>query len=256
MNEAVETTAAPAGRLPWLVPGLVIALALAAFAILIALGTWQVQRLHWKEGLIATIAERVASPPRPLEEIEAIYTRTGDVEYWPVTVTGRFLHQDERHFFATHRGRSGFYVYTPLQMADGRAVLVNRGFVPYERKEAATRTEGQISGDVTMTGLARDPLVEKPSSLVPDNDPARNIFYWKNWPEMVKTAGLDPSKMVPFFIDAGKAPNPGGLPVGGVTIIDLPNNHLQYAVTWYGLALALAAVVGAYLWRRRGREGK
>ncbi|RCS23373.1 SURF1 family protein [Phyllobacterium salinisoli] len=261
MKRAVETdqrhdNAAPAGRFPWLVPALIMTVALAVFAILIALGTWQVQRLHWKEGLVATIAERVASPPRPIDQVEAIYGRSGDVEYWPVEVTGRFLHQGERHFFATHQGRSGFYVYTPLQMADGRAVLVNRGFVPYDSKEAGTRAEGQVAGDVTVKGLARDPLAEKPSSIVPDNDPTRNIFYWKNWPEMVKTAGLDPSKMVPFFIDADTTPNPGGLPLGGVTIIDLPNNHLQYAVTWYGLALALAAVVGAYLWRWRSSSRK
>ncbi|KXF79463.1 hypothetical protein ATN84_00765 [Paramesorhizobium deserti] len=231
-------------------PWLVMLLSLAAFCVLIALGTWQVERLKWKEGLLATIAERVASAPRPLAEIETIYAKTGDVEYWPVTVTGRFHHQDERHFFATHQGSSGFYVYTPLEMADGRAVLVNRGFVPYEKKDAATRGLGQLAGEVTVTGLARNPLVEKPSSLVPDNDPAKNIFYWKDWSEMVRDAGLDPARTVPFFIDADTAANPGGLPVGGVTIIDLPNNHLQYAVTWYGLAAALAAVVGAYLWRR------
>ncbi len=71
---------------------------------------------------------------------------------------------------------------------------------------------------------------------------------------MAATAGLPTgAKVLPFFIDAGKAPNPGGLPVGGVTIIDLPNSHLQYAVTWYGLAAALAGVLGAWLWRSRKR---
>ncbi|GGB07931.1 SURF1-like protein [Brucella endophytica] len=235
------------GRFPWLVA----ALSLTAFCVLIALGTWQVERLKWKEALLATIAERVASVPRPLAEIEALYAKTGDVEYWPVTVTGRFQHQGERHFFATHHGQSGFYVYTPLEINDGRAVLVNRGFVPYDRKDAATRTEGQVAADVTISGLARNPLAQKPSSLVPDNDPAKNMFYWKDWAAMAQTAGLDPSRTVPFFIDADTAPNPGGLPVGGVTIIDLPNNHLQYAVTWYGLAAALAGVVGVWVWRRR-----
>ncbi|WP_420959796.1 SURF1 family protein [Brucella sp. IR073] len=241
-------TVAKRGGFPWVVA----ALSLAAFCVLIALGTWQVERLKWKEGLLETIRERVASASRPLAEIEALYAKTGDVEYWPVTVTGRFLHQGERHFLATHQGRSGFYVYTPLEIANARAVLVNRGFVPYDRKDAATRAEGQIAGEVTISGLTRNPLVEKPSSLVPDNDPVKNMFYWKDWAAMVKTAGLDPARTVPFFIDAGTAPNPGGLPVGGVTIIDLPNNHLQYAVTWYGLAAALAGVVGVWVWRRRG----
>nr|WP_245411685.1 SURF1 family protein [Phyllobacterium leguminum] len=235
-------------------PWAVAILSLAAFCLLIALGTWQVERLRWKETLLATIKERVASPPRPLDQIEALYAKSGDVEYWPVKATGRFLNQDERHFFATHQGQSGFYIYTPLQMADGRAVLINRGFVPYDRKNAPTRVEGQVAGEVTVTGLARYLLKGKPSSLVPDNDPAKNMFYWKDWAAMVETAGLDPARTVPFFIDADTAPNPGGLPVGGVTIIDLPNNHLQYAVTWYGLALALAAVTGVWFWRR-GQRG-
>ncbi|MEP9397089.1 SURF1 family protein [Mesorhizobium sp. KR2-14] len=224
--------------------------------VLLGLGTWQVQRLQWKEGLIATIAERVHLPPLPLAEAEAKFASTGDIDYWPVTVSGEFQHHGERHFFATHDGRSGFFVYTPLLLADGRYVFVNRGFVPYEMKDAATRPEGQVTGTVTVNGLARNPLAEKPSALIPDNDTAKNIFYWKDLGAMTATAALPPqAKVLPFFIDADKAPNPGGMPIGGVTIIDLPNNHLQYAVTWYGLAAALAGVLGAWLWRSR-RDGQ
>jgi surfeit locus 1 family protein len=234
-------------RNPWtaLVAGLV------GIAILIGLGTWQVERLAWKEGLLASIDQRIHSAPRPLADMERQFAETGDVEYWPVKVEGSFDHAGERHFLATYHGTSGFYVYTPLRLGDGRFVLVNRGFVPYERKDPATRPEGQLAGQVTITGLARNPLPEKPSLLVPDNEPDKNIFYWKDRDLMAKSAGLDPARLVPFFIDAGSAPNPGGLPVGGVTIVDLPNNHLQYAITWYGLAAALAGVLGAWLWRRR-----
>jgi surfeit locus 1 family protein len=103
---------------------------------------------------------------------------------------------------------------------------------------------------VALTGLARNPLAAKPSLLVPDNAPDKNIFYWKDRDAMASTTGLDPARLVPFFVDAGPAPNPGGLPVGGVTIVDLPNNHLQYALTWYGLAAALAGVLGTWLRRR------
>jgi surfeit locus 1 family protein len=163
-------------------------------------------------------------------------------------------HARERHFLATYDGQSGFFVYTPLKLADGRFVLVNRGFVPYDRKDSATRPEGQVAGLVTITGLARDPLAEKPSFLVPDNDPGKNIFYWKDRDLMARSAGLDPALLVPFFVDANNAPNPGGLPVGGVTIVDPPNNHLQYAVTWYGLAAALAGVLGVSLWRAVRRK--
>ncbi|MGB3391280.1 MAG: SURF1 family protein [Pseudaminobacter sp.] len=224
----------------------------AALVVLVSLGTWQVQRLHWKEALLATIDHRIHSAPLTLAEIEDRFAATGDVDYWPVTVSGEFLHEGERHFFATDEGRSGFYVYTPLKLADGRIVLVNRGFVPYDNKDPATRSAGQIAGEVTITGLARNPLAQKPSLMVPDNDPAKNIFYWKDRDTMAATAGLpSDAGLVPFFIDADDTPNPGGLPVGGVTIVDLPNSHLQYAVTWYGLAAALAGVLGVWLWRSR-----
>lgn len=231
---------------------LLVLLGLAAFAALLALGTWQVQRLHWKEGLLATIDARVASPPRPLADIEMLLADTDDVDYRPVAVAGTFRHEGERHFFATHKGQSGYFVYTPLALDDGRLVFVNRGFVPFDRKDPATRAEGQVAGRQEVAGLARNRLDAKPNSFMPDNDTAGNVFYWKDLDAMAASAGVGaPGDYLPFFIDAGDAPNPGGLPVGGVTLIDLPNSHLQYAVTWYGLAAALAGVLGAWLWRRR-----
>lgn len=246
MTEPAQQKAAGGGAV------LLVALALAAFAVLIGLGTWQVKRLHWKEALIATIEARVAAAPRPLAEIEALAAREGDVDYWPVSLSGTFRHEGERHFFATHKGHSGYFVHTPLALADGRLVLVNRGFVPFERKDPATRMTGQVSGPQQIAGLARNPVAEKPNALMPDNDPAKNVFYWKDLEAMAATSGVGAvGDYLPFFVDADNAPNPGGLPVGGVTIVSMPNSHLQYAVTWYGLAAALAGVVGAWLWRRR-----
>ena len=228
---------------------------LLTLGILLALGTWQVQRLAWKEGLIATIEERVVAEPRPLTDIETRYATTRDVDDWPVTVAGTFHHDRERHYLATWRGQSGFHVLTPLELADGRFVFVNRGFVPYDRKDPASRPEGQVDGSVEVAGLSRTAETEKPSFIVPDNDAAKNVFYWKDLREMAESAGLDDETVLPFFIDAGDASNPGGLPVGGVTRIDLPNSHLQYAVTWYGLALTLVVVMVAWGWRnRRGKH--
>jgi surfeit locus 1 family protein len=129
-----------------------------AFVLLLGLGTWQVQRLHWKEGILQTIDQRMHAAPVSLAEVEARFASTGDVDYVPVTVTGTFVHEDERHFFSTWKGASGFDVYTPLHLADGRYLLVNRGFVPYELKDAAKRPKGQVTGEVTITGLARNPL--------------------------------------------------------------------------------------------------
>lgn len=230
---------------------LLIVLGLCAFAVLLALGTWQVQRLVWKEGLLASIDMRIAAPAQPLAGIETRLANSGEVDYWPVSVAGVFHHEGERHFFATHQGQSGYFIYTPLELDDGRFVFVNRGFVPFDRKDAASRPEGQIAGPVEITGLARDRLDEKPNFFMPDNDPARNIFYWKDLDVMAQSSGVgEMGEYLPFFVDAGNAPNPGGLPVGAVTLIEMPNSHLQYAITWYGLAAALAGVLGVMLWRR------
>jgi surfeit locus 1 family protein len=217
-------------------------LLLLALAILLSLGTWQVQRLHWKEGLLSDIESRRHAPPVSIDTIEAMAKAGQDIEYRTVELTGTFDNTRERHFFATHDGASGFYVYTPLTMADGRIVFVNRGFVPYDLKDPAKRPEGELQGVQTVTGLARTKLAEKPSMMVPDNDIAKDIFYWKDLDAMASSTGLDPSKVLPLFVDADATPNPGGLPVGGVTQVDLPNDHLQYAFTWYGLAAVLVVV--------------
>ena len=242
----------PAAPTPARFPWLVALLGGFAFITLLALGTWQVQRLQWKEALIATIEARRSAEPLPLAEIEARYRSTGNVDYMPVTAAGIFRHGGERHFLATWKGRSGFFVYTPLELADGRYAFVNRGFVPYALKDPSKRPLGQVAGEVTVTGLARNALPQKPSSLVPDNDPGKNVFFWKDRDAMAASASLRAAaEIVPIFIDIDAAPNPGGFPVGGVTLIQMPNNHLQYAVTWYGLAAALAGVMGVALWRRR-----
>lgn len=225
------------------------AAALAAFVVLIGLGTWQVERLQWKQGLLATIEARRTSTPLDLAEVEKQFASTGDVDYRAMRVTGEFLHDKEQFFFATWKGDTGFYVYTPLRLTDGRHIFVNRGFVPYELKDHAKRPL-EVIGSVAVVGLARNPLREKPSFMVPDNDLGQNIFYWKDLSAMAANAGLDAASFIPFFIDADVTPNPGGLPQGGVTLIDLPNNHLQYALTWYGLAAALIAVFGVFAWRR------
>lgn len=246
-------------RSPAARPGfLVVTLALAALAIavLLALGTWQVQRLHWKEGLLAAISERISLAPADLAAIERQFAESRDVEYRPMRASGEFIHAGERHFLATWKGQSGFHIYAPLRLDDGRILFVNRGFVPYDRKDAATRPQSQPGGEMEIVGLARNPLMEKPSFIVPDNDPGANVFYWKDLAAMAASAGLpEGAEILPFFLDAGDAPNEGGLPVGGVTLIDLPNSHLQYAVTWYGLALALAGVLIVWLVRQRRPAG-
>ncbi|MGR9237841.1 SURF1 family protein [Rhizobium leguminosarum] len=239
----------PRRRLPVLTGILV----LIALAILISLGTWQVERLHWKEGLLADIAARQIAAPVPLAEIEAMAAAGGDIEYRKVTATGRYINNKERHFFATWRGQTGYYIYTPLELADGRILFVNRGFVPFDNKEPEMRMQGQLTDQQTVTGLAREKLPGKPSWVVPDNDVAKNIFYWKDLDVMAESVGLEKADVIPFFVDADSTPNPAGLPIGGVTQVDLPNDHLQYAFTWYGLAAVLIVVV-AISWFRKGAK--
>ncbi|MBX5142633.1 SURF1 family protein [Rhizobium lentis] len=241
--------AAPRRRLP-VITGILV---LIALAILLSLGTWQLQRLHWKQGLLADIAARQAAAPVPLADIEALAASGGDIEYRKVTATGRYINNKERHFFATWRGQTGFYVYTPLELADGRILFVNRGFVPYENKEPEMRMQGQLTDQQTVTGLARGKLAGKPSWLVPDNDVRKNIFYWKDLDVMADSVGLEKARVIPFFVDADSTPNPAGLPIGGVTQVDLPNDHLQYALTWYGLAAVLVAVVAISWFRKPGK---
>lgn len=222
-------------------------LTVAALAVLLALGTWQVRRLAWKEALIARVDERIHAAPQPLPAADTWPAlKAEEIEYRPVTVTGRFDHAHELRVFmalAEPRGRyggQGWFILTPLQLAGSdRWVLVNRGFVPQDRGDPASRPEGQVSGEVTLTGLMRPP--EPRTWLSPADDPARNVWFVRDPATMAKAVGLDPSAVAPFTIDAA-ATAPGDLPQGGETVVAFTNNHLGYAITWYGLAAALAAV--------------
>ena len=231
---------------------LLVALIAVGTFVLAALGTWQVQRLAWKEAMIERAQTNRTGAPIPYDGLFPLEETGEDLEYRPVEVTGRFLHDREQYYFATYAGTTGRFVYTPLERSDGSFVWVNRGFVPQELANPEKRADGQIEGQVSVVGLAREAPSEKPNGLFPDNEPGKRLFFWKDRDAMTEAAGLDEAMVLPFFVDAARegphaAPR---YPVGGVTRIEFPNNHLQYAVTWYGLALALLLVGGAFLWRR------
>lgn len=223
--------------------------ALAGLAVLIGLGTWQMSRKAWKEGLLTRIAARVEAEPASLAGALRLWRETGDVEYLHVRLSGHFRHDSERHVFTVDdRLGPGYHVYTPLETPDGRLVVVNRGFVPARLKDAAARAGGQGPGEMTLTGLVRLPAAQ--GWFLPASDPDRNMFYWPDYALMLRSvrhgeaARLEP---VPFFIDADARPaNPGGFPKGGTTRLALPNRHLEYALTWYGLALTLIGVFAAF----------
>jgi surfeit locus 1 family protein len=224
---------------------------LIGLAILIALGTWQVKRLAWKEGLIAEIETRMKSAPEPLASVEDHFKTAGDVDYFPVTLSGTVQNAQEQYFLSTYDGQSGWNIYAPLQLADGRVLMLNRGFVPYDLRDPAKRPGSQPDGIQTITGLARNPLAAKPSSITPDNDAKSNTWYWKELNGMAANAAVPADKLLPFFVDDWSEEKAGSLPVTRTTIVSLPNNHLQYAFTWYGLAAALAGVWGVMAFRKQ-----
>lgn len=228
--------------------------ALIGFAILVGLGTWQMQRLAGKEELVAAVAARSHQAPRDVSAAELAALTPDADEYRPVRVRGRFRHADEIQVYtllAESRGRPsgpGYWVLTPLDLVGGGTVVVNRGVVPSERKDPATRLEGQVTGEVVVTGLVRAP---DPGNLfTPADDPAKGTWFTRDPQKIAAAKGL--ANVAPLLIDADTTPVPGGLPKGGETKLEFPNRHLEYALTWYGLAATLLGVFGAFAWSRVG----
>lgn len=220
---------------------------LFGLVLLVGLGTWQVERLHWKTALIERIEGRIAAEPAPLP---ARIDDPGTWDYRRVRLRGTWRHDDEMPIAAkTFEGRIGYHLVTPLDRADGGGtVLVNRGWIPVERLDPSTRPESRPRGEVDVTGVARMP--PPPGWMQPDNEPAANAWYWVDPDAMAARIG---TPVAPVIVEAA-AGGPGELPVGGQTRLHIPNNHLQYALTWYGLAVVLLAVYVAYLWRRPDRR--
>ena len=216
--------------------------------ICLALGAWQVERLFWKQDLIAqrqaAVAAAPAAVPKSLAEARAM-------EFHHVSDEGLFLNDKEIFRGATSEGGGqGYQVLTPLLEPGGRAVFVNRGYIPAELRDPAKRAAGQIAGTDRVQGLLRLPPSGRPNWFLPDNRPDLNYWFWVDLPEMSAADKLD--RVAPFYIDADATPNPGGWPKGGVTRLTLPNNHLQYAITWFSLAVALIVIYVLYHLRNAG----
>jgi surfeit locus 1 family protein len=219
-----------------------------------ALGVWQLHRLDWKRALIAQRqAALTGSPvalPRTLADARAL-------EFHPVVAEGVFQHDREIFLGAIGpQGAAGFDVLTPLRETDGSTVFINRGFVPTELKDPARRAAGQPGGPVRVAGLLRVPPDAKPGWFVPGNRPDLNYWFWIDLPAISAAAGLADagghSAAAPFYLDADATPNPGGWPRGGGTPLALPNDHLQYALTWFALA---AAALVIFLLSQRSTAG-
>jgi surfeit locus 1 family protein len=232
-------------------PILFCLLAGAAFAMFVALGTWQLQRRVWKLELIARVNARVHAPPAlaPGPATWPNISAPSDA-YRHVSVAGRFENDKETLVQAVTELGPGFWVLTPLVSDSGFTVLVNRGFVPPERADPGARAQGQIKGSVLITGLLR--ISEPRGGFLRRNDALHHRWYSRDVGAIAAARGLPPSLTAPYFIDADATPNPGGWPIGGLTVIAFPNSHLIYALTWYGLA-CLVAVGVAYAAREEWR---
>lgn len=204
---------------------------------LLGLGGWQLQRMAWKQALIAKITERMAAEPVLLPLAPEDPTA---FDYRRVTVSGTFRH-DHEIFLAARDVRYSVYgiqILTPLETPEGQFVLVSRGWVPNEKKSAATRVDGQTSGVVTVTGIARLPRAR--GWLIPDNSPDRNFWLWVDLPAMAQFAAVP--GFAPLLVEADATANSGGYPVGGQTRVRFPDNHSVYAIIWFALALALLVI--------------
>ena len=208
--------------------------ALCVFGVVLfmALGIWQVERRSWKLDLIERVDERIHAPAVAPPDATAWTSATPrSFEYRHVVATGTFDHGKETLVDALTERGPGWWVVTPLRTEAG-ALLVNRGFVPKDRASPATRLAGQVEGPVIVEGLLR--LSEPGGRFLRPNRPSESRFYSRDVSAIATARRID--RAAPFFIDAGSSPNPGGLPIGGLTVVEFRNAHLVYAVTWFALA--------------------
>jgi surfeit locus 1 family protein len=229
--------------------------AMLAFALLIGLGVWQIQRKAWKEALIATLTQRTHAPPTALPPPAAwAGLDPQHDEFTHVKFAATFDHAHEALVYAipsAFRGDVsglGDWVFTPARLAGGGIVMVNRGFVPQARQDPASRAEGQVAGPVDIDGIMRWP--ETPGWFTPGAEPAKNLWFAREPLAIAAAKGL--GAVAPFYIEQEAPVPPGALPHPSATEVHLRNEHLQYALTWFGLAIVLVAVFVAFA-RSSGR---
>ncbi|MFP3921198.1 MAG: SURF1 family protein [Dichotomicrobium sp.] len=224
---------------------------IVAFAILVSLGVWQLQRRDWKHDLIDRIEARADAPAAPLEQVLARWQRDRDIEYMRVEMTGELHPEREFHIYTIHDGAPGWRVVSPFETESGKWVMLDRGFVPEALKAPESRSDQPALEDreFTVTGLAR--AQGEPNVFTPDSEPARNRWYWRDLEGIVSQLPDNArARMAPFFVEAEAGALPGEWPRGGVTQLQLMDRHLSYALTWFGLALTLLGVCAAYVLSR------
>ncbi len=228
-----------------------VALILGAFVTLLGLGTWQMQRLAWKEGLIAEAETRPTLPAAPL--LELVSQGTDDLAYRRALLVGQFVGEPVRVFTTLSDPNGpyegpGYWLMQPFDLeADNTTVFVNRGFIPFDLTPDAVVRQAP-SGTVQFEGLVRPD--DPPDYFTPDPDLEDGLLYRRSVEQLMLTSGV--SVALPITVDMPSRAV-GGLPQAGETKFTFSNRHFEYMLTWYGLAAVLLAVVGTVMVRRRRR---
>ncbi len=221
--------------------------ALPALIILLALGTWQVQRLEWKNQLIHDFETRATADPIELP-VGAI---APEMEFRRLSLTGEFDH--DREIFLTGRtyeGNAGFHIVTPFRLTDGRIILINRGWVSESYRDPAKRGFTLVEGETNIAAILRFP--GKKGYFVPENEPDNGFWFTLVPAQMVAHLGLGVAAESDIYAAALRTSEKISLPIGAKTETNLRNSHLGYAITWYGIACALIGVY-AVLHHQSGR---
>ena len=223
-----------------------VLLLLAAALVFSGLGVWQIQRLAWKQGLIAKVEGRVHAVPVAVPDADASSASSlPDLEYLRVEMAGSYIASGTALVQAVTVRGPGYWVLTPMRVADGRLIYVNRGYVPVGSKLDIVRAATPGSS-VKIVGLLR--LAEPEGGFLRSNDPAGDRWYSRDIAALAQARDLP--QVAPFFVDAQtETPAAADGPVPGLTVINFPNNHLSYALTWFAMA-AGALGLAFWLWRR------
>jgi surfeit locus 1 family protein len=231
-------------------------LAVVVFGGFIALGNWQVRRLHWKLQLIHDVDTRVHAPPVAAPG-PAQWPRisAGHEQYLHVRLHGHFLAGAQTLVHGTSKRGYGFWVLAPLRTDRGFIVLVNRGYVPAAMPGTSAFKQAQPpKGEIALTGLLR--FTEPDGGFMRPNKPRKGLWYSRDVAAIAKARGLPSGQVAPYFVDADATPTHKGWPASGLTVIHFPNNHLGYAITWYLMALGTALGVGFVAWKERKARSK
>ncbi len=221
---------------------------LGALTVLLGLGTWQLQRLNWKNDLISRTAAQARLAPQPLSAVLKSAAEGTDIDYRRIQLSGVYQHNAEANFYSLQDGGPGWRIVTPLKTTDGQTVLVDRGFVPNDSRSPEKRQSGQIAGSVDLIGTVRFEYAPK-GSFTPQNNPDKNSWYWFDRPALLKALGTPTS--APFVVQLEQNDHPGKWPEARAMTPYLSNRHLGYALTWFGLAIVLIAVYAALFIKER-----